>query len=212
MKFMSTSVLKRWAISAIGLWALSAGALATTVVPPDFEQLVNESDFVVRAVVKSVTSEFRTNATGKTIITKVTLDVREVVAGTPPAEVVLQMLGGKVGDEELVLEGAPRFKVGDEDVLFVRDNGRTMVPLVAMMHGRYPVMRENATGRRYMARENRIPLTATAEVALPMTDDATATAAAARESTKAPAQAMAPEDFVQRVKATVNPRYVRAKR
>ncbi len=208
MKFMCKSAWKGWAIRVAFFLALSAGALATTVVPPDFDQLVNESDFIVRAMVKSVTSEFRTDAGGKIIITKVALEVREVVAGTPPTEVVLQLLGGKVGDEELVLEGAPRFKVGDEDVLFVRDNGRTMVPLVAMMHGRYPVMKESATGRRYMARENKAPLTTTAEVAQPMTDDS---ATASRQPAKTPAQAMAPEDFIQRVKATVNPRYVRAK-
>jgi hypothetical protein len=138
----------------------------------------------------------------------VALDVQEVIAGTPPAEVVLEILGGKVGDEQMVLEGAPRFKVGDEDILFVRGNGNTIVPLVAMMHGRYPIMREAATGRKYMARENKVPLSSTAEIAQPITkENATPVAAPA----KAAAEAMTPEEFIQRIKGAVNPRYVRAK-
>jgi len=182
--------------------------MATTVIPPDFDQLVNESDYIIRAVVKSVDSEYRTNGNGRKIITKVALDVREVIAGVPPAEVTLEMLGGRVGDEQMVLEGAPRFKVGDEDILFVKGNGHTIVPLVAMMHGRYPIMREASTGRKYMARENKIPLSNTAQVAEPITEK---TAAVVQQPAKAATQALTPEEFTQRIKAAVNPRYVRTK-
>lgn len=191
-------------------FALLAGsrAIATTVIPPDFDQLVNESDYIIRASVKSVKSEYRTNSAGKTIFTKVALDVLEVISGNPPADVVLEILGGKVGDEQMVLEGAPRFKVGDEDILFVRDNGRVIVPLVAMMHGRYPILREPSTGKRYMARENKIPLSDTAEIAQPMSKENTKVAP---QPAKAASAALTPEEFVQRIKAAVNPRYVRIK-
>jgi hypothetical protein len=151
-----TTIKRTLVVALCAAWAI--GAMATTVVPPTFDQLVNESDYIIRAVVKSVTSEYRTNTSGKTIITKVALDVREVVAGTPPPEVVLEILGGKIGDEQLVLAGAPQFKVGDEDILFVKGNGRTVVPLMAMMHGRYPILHEAVSGRRYMARDNKVPL------------------------------------------------------
>ncbi len=182
---------------------------ATTVIPPDFDQLVNDSDYIIRAVVKSVDSEYQTtNGGGKKIVTKVALDVKEVIAGTPPKDVVLEMLGGRVGDERMVVEGAPTFKVGDEDILFVRGNGHTIVPLVAMMHGRYPILREAGTGRQYMARDNRMPLTATAEIAQPITK---AEAATAKAPAKAASQAMTPEEFIQQIKSAVNPRYVRTK-
>ena len=207
MKILSTIAWLRWIAGVALMCAWSAGAWATTVIPPSFEQLVNESDYIIRAVVKSVTSEYRTGAGGKTIITKVALDVREVIAGTPPAEVVLEILGGKIGDEQMVLEGAPRFKVGDEDILFVQGNGRTIVPLVAMMHGRYPVVREPGTGRRYMARENKVPLSDPAEVAQPMAGRGPAI----QRAEQIPAQAMTPEEFVQQIKAAVNPNYVHAK-
>lgn len=192
------------------LLLLTAARLpATTVIPPDFDQLVNDSDYIVRAVVKSVDSEYQTTTSGgKKIVTKVALDVREIIAGTPPANLVLEILGGRVGNERMVVEGAPTFKVGDEDILFVRGNGHTIVPLVAMMHGRYPIMREAATGRRYVARENKVPLTDTAEISQPISN---VHVAAPKAPAKAASRAMTPEDFIQRIKSAVNPRYVRTK-
>ena len=213
MKFASGRLtFWQWASCVVLGLALLAGsrAMATTVIPPDFDQLVNESDYIIRASVKSVDSEFRTNSSGKTIFTKVALNVLEVIAGNPPSEVVLEVLGGKVGNEQMVLEGAPRFKVGDEDILFVRDNGRVIVPLVAMMHGRYPVLRDSNSGKRYMARENKTPLSDTAEIAQPMSKESGA-AAGAPETAKTASSALTPEEFVQRIKAAVNPRYVRTK-
>lgn len=208
MKIFVPAGWLRGIFSTICLLAFTSGLRATTVIPPDFDQLVNESDYIIRAVVTSVTSDYRTNVRGKVIMTKVALDVREVIAGTPPTPAVLEIMGGRIGDEEMRVQGAPRFTVGEEDVLFVRDNGRTIVPLVAMMHGRYPVMKEAATGRRYMARDNKTPLSDTAEVALPAAEGALP---AAVRAAKGAAQAMTPDEFSKRIKAAVNPRYVRTK-
>ena len=200
--------LFRWLAAATVFEVLLTGAFATTVVPPDFNQLVNESDYIIRGVVKSVTSEYRATTTGKgrKIITKVEVQVLEVVAGTPSPTVVLEMLGGRVGNDRMTLEGAPQFNVGDEDILFVSGNGQTIYPLVGMMHGRYPVMQEAATGRRYVARSNKVPLQDPAEVALPMTEGP---AAGIQLKLKSPAHALTPEQFIQRVKAAVKPDYVR---
>lgn len=211
MSMSRTPLLPRFLCRAVLALTFLIGVrlLATTVIPPSFDQLVNESDYIVRAVVKSVDSEYRTtDAGGKKIVTMVALDVKEVIAGTPPKDVVLEFLGGRVGNERMVVEGSPQFKVGDEDILFVRGNGHTIVPLVAMMHGRYPVMREAGTGRRYMAKGNRVPLTDTAEISQPITK---AESAAMKAPAEAAAEAMTPEQFIQQIKSAVNPRYVRAK-
>jgi hypothetical protein len=185
---------------------LAAAALrlpATTVVPPEFEQLVNESDYVIRATVKAVTAEVQTTAAGgRKIVTRVELGVNEVLAGAPPEKVVLRMLGGKVGDEEMVVEGAPRFTVGEEDVLFVRGNGQAVCPLTAMMHGRYRVERDAATGRAYLARENRVPLTDVSEVSQAMAEGS---AAEMQRRMKSAALALSPAEFAQRVRAAVKP-------
>jgi hypothetical protein len=164
---------------------------------------VNKSDYVVHAKVRSVQSEKRTVAgRGAKIVTMVELDVIEVVAGTPPAEIKLEMLGGKVGAEELTVAGMPRFKIGDEDILFVSGNGRSISALYGMMHGRFPVARDAATGRKYIARENGVPLNDTAEIALPMPQRGAAELVRRQRSL---GEALTPQDFIQRIRAAITP-------
>lgn len=177
---------------------------ATSVVPPTFEELVNESEYVVRTVVKSISYEQRESNGQNLIYTLVEFEVREVVAGTPPRPLVLRMLGGQVGDEVLEVSGAPKFVAGQEDILFVRGNGRQFTPLTAMMHGRYPVLKEAATGRAYMARSNHAPLQSVSEVSQPMSDTVRQAKALTQSAT---AQALSPETFIQQIRNTVNPNY-----
>tara|TARA_R110002167_G_scaffold282461_1_gene487711 strand:+ start:37 stop:672 length:636 start_codon:yes stop_codon:yes gene_type:complete len=181
------------------LVALSTpGLRATSVLPPEFEELVQESDFVVRGRVTAVESAWQVTGKSRVIVTKVSVEVLELIAGEAPSPLVLTMLGGKVGEQEMVVEGAPRFAVGEEDILFVQGNGRQVSPLTRMMHGRYRVEKDAATGRSYVARNNGDPLTETSEVA-PLThapDEAAIEAPAARIS-----RALTPEDFVRRIRA-----------
>ncbi len=184
------------AACAITLALVAPRLSATTVVPPSFDQLVSQADYIVRATVKSVTAEWRTDGVNKQIITKVEVAVNEVIAGTPPQPTVLEMLGGKIGTEELRVEGAPQFKVGDEDILFVHGNGLQFTPLVAMMHGRYHVFHDANTGRAYVARESKAPLYSETETALPM--DATSL----RKESQPGALPLSPEDFISRIKTS----------
>lgn len=190
----------------IGLALLPAAARATTVVPPEFDLLVNESDYVVRAVVESVRAEYRDGPQGRLIWTLVGLRVTEKVAGQPPDRLELAMAGGEIGNDRLVLVGAPTFRVGDEDFLFVRDNGRTVYPLFAMMYGRYPVLRDAATGAEYVARSNRVPLQDVAEVALPLAEGP---ASALQQRAVRTADALTPAAFARQVRAKVDPNHVR---
>jgi len=153
------------------LLALCPRAFATTVIAPDFDSLVGQADFVVRAVVKTVHSEWRDNPANpgeRYIATRVELDVKEAVKGTPPSPLVLQMVGGRVGDDELVVEGAPRFKPGEESILFIRGNGRVFSPVVALMHGAYPVRRDARTGRAEVLRSDGRPLYRARDVEMPL--------------------------------------------
>ncbi len=176
-----------------------AGALrGTTVVPPEFSRLVNGSDYIVHAVVKNVTAEKRARGKGVKIVTLVELEVIEVVAGNPPEKVTLELLGGKVGEEELRVVGMPRFEVGDEDILFVSKNGRAVAPLYAMGHGRYAVERDEMSGKKYMAREDGLPLQDTAQVTLPLTKGGAGELVRKR---MALSSALEPEEFIRRIRA-----------
>lgn len=143
-------------------------ARATSVIAPEFDSLVSQADYIVRAEVTDVTSEWQVNDTGRHIITKVSLNVKEVIAGTPPSPLILEFLGGEIDGVSMKVEGTPTFYKGDENILFVRGNGRIFCPLVAVMHGCYPVMRDTKTGESAMLRSNGTPLYNESEVSLPM--------------------------------------------
>lgn len=143
---------------------------ATTVEAPEFKDLVGMADYVVRGVVKSVTSEWRTAPDGRDYIaSRVAIEVHDVIRGTPPATVVLDMVGGRVGDDELRVEGAPKFQTGEEDIFFVHGNGRMLSPLVGIMHGVYPILHDFSSGQDYVLRSNGMPLYSAQDVSLPMT-------------------------------------------
>jgi len=131
--------ISAWAALGLALCLLPLRSLATSVVAPEFDSLVSQSDYVVRAVVKSVNSEWRIDGSNRSIITKVELTVREMIKGTPPTPLVLEMLGGTIGETTMRVDGAPKFRVGDEDILFIHGNGRQFSPLVGIMYGRYAV-------------------------------------------------------------------------
>ena len=188
-------------LALTGLLSFAPAARATSVIPPTFTELVNQADYIVRAVVKSVNSEYA-GPEQKMIITKVELDVREVIAGTPPKPLVLTMLGGKVGPKTITLTGAPQFAVGDEDILFVQGNGQQAFPLVAIMHGRYPIRREAGTGREFISRSNHVPLRSTAEVGLPVAESGATPLPAKAQSA---ATALTPEQFKAEIKAIRKP-------
>lgn len=193
--------LARWlllpAVSCLGL----VGSLwATSVVPPSFDELVNQSDCIVRAVVKSVAPEERTMPDGsKLIFSQVELEVKQVVAGRPPSPLVLTVLGGKWGGREMAISGAPKFRVGEESIFFVQGNGMQIFPLVRMMHGLYRVQREGARGREYMARSDGQPLQDVSEVSRPVHG----AGEPAQGRTEAAARALTPDDFVQHIRARV---------
>lgn len=129
--------------------AVNPAIRATTVIQPTFEQMVGSADYVVRVVVKSVESDWRDNPAqpGQRYIgSRITLDVREVITGTPPSPLVLDVVGGRVGKDELSVSGTPKLAVGQECILFVRGNGRTFFPVVGLNHGYFPVHRDARTG------------------------------------------------------------------
>lgn len=185
------------------LWVLAfAGAqiggplFGTTVLPPTFDGLVAGSDYVVHGVVTSLSTAKKNTARGFTIVTRVEFKVLEPVTGVPPATLVLELWGGRVGKEALVVDGVPQFQVGGEEILFVRGNGRSVCPLVGMMHGRYAVRTDAASGRRYVARDNGEPLGSVADVSRPPAERLFDEPARSR----AVQSALGPAEFIQQIK------------
>jgi hypothetical protein len=148
-------------VAALALLLIALPSRATTVIQPTFSEMVDSADYIVRVEVTSVTSSWRDHPThpGERYIgSQIAVNVREIIKGTPPQPLVLDVVGGRVGEDQLVIDGAPRLQAGDECILFVRGNGQTFFPLVGLMHGYFPIYRDTSTKRASVLRFNGSPL------------------------------------------------------
>jgi len=136
----------------------AATALATTVIPPSFDELVSRAEMIFQGSVTDVRSEWTGEGAQRHIMSYVTLKVEDAIKGNPGATVTLRMLGGTVGGETMEVTDAPKFKVGDRDILFVENNGTQFVPLVGIMHGRFRV-KKDAAGQDAVFTNEGSPLT-----------------------------------------------------
>ncbi len=141
---------------------------ATTVVPPTFQQLVAQAEFIVRAEVRSLRCEETTYQGHPVIHTYVRIAVRKSLKGNAPATMELRLLGGTVGDRTLEVPGVPKFVPGEQCLLFIENNGRQFCPLVAIMYGRYRVERRVTDGVEIVRRDNGAPLRAVQDVNVPL--------------------------------------------
>ena len=78
------------------------------------------------------------------IVTFVTFKVDDTLKGNPGASYSIRMLGGTVDGRTMEVTDAPKFKVGDHDILFVENNGSQFIPLVGIQHGRFRVQKDQA--------------------------------------------------------------------
>src|SRR6184192_2856214 len=142
---------------------IACAALATTVIPPSFDDLVGRAEIIFQGTVTDVRSEWTGEGAQRHIMSYVTVKVEEAIKGNPGASVTLRMLGGTVGAETMEVADAPKFKAGDRDVLFVENNGTQFIPLVGIMHGRFRVQRDG-NGRDTVFTNSGAPLSSADQV------------------------------------------------
>jgi hypothetical protein len=124
-----------------------AGITATTVIPPTFDQLVKQAELIFQGTVTDARSVWEGEGGQRHIETYVSFKVDDNVKGDAGNSYTIRMLGGTVGDQTMEVSDAPKFKVGDRDILFVEHNYDQFVPLVGIDHGRFHIQHDDATGR-----------------------------------------------------------------
>jgi hypothetical protein len=140
-----------------GLTLAARTAPATTVIPPTFDELVAQAELIFQGSVTNVRSQWVGEGGQRHIISDVTFNVEDAVKGTPGQTYTLRMLGGTVDGESMGVSDAPKFKVGDKDILFVENNGKQFVPLVGIMHGRFRVQHDQS-GQEVVANNEGEPI------------------------------------------------------
>ena len=128
------------------LFLLGVIANATTVIPPNFDELVSRAQIIFEGEVTGLHSQWIGEGAEHRIVTFVTFKVDDTLKGNPGASYSIRMLGGTVDGRTMEVTDAPRFKVGDHDILFVENNGSQFIPLVGIQHGRFRVQKDK-TGR-----------------------------------------------------------------
>jgi hypothetical protein len=137
--------MRRCIFAALAALSLSAGVRATTVVAPTFETLVAQADAIVQSEVVDTKARIVPQRDGAPIVTDVYFRIEKVLKGTPASTLILQFLGGQVGDLGFRVDGVPSFARGDRDVLFAITAAPLVSPIVGMMHGRVRITADAAT-------------------------------------------------------------------
>jgi hypothetical protein len=127
---------------------------ATTVIPPTFDELVGEAETIFEGTVTAMRSEWTGQGADRHIVTYVTFKIEDAIKGVPGADYTIRMLGGTVDGQTMEVTDAPRFKVGDRDILFVQNNGTQFIPLVGIMHGRFHVQADAGGANEKIAKDN----------------------------------------------------------
>ncbi len=148
---------------AIALLSIASQISATTVIAPTFAQLVNEAEVIFQGTVTASRSVWVGEGAQRDIMTYVTFKVDDAVKGTPGSIYTISMVGGTVGQDTMEISGAPKFKIGSRDLLFVQHNGQQFIPLVGIMHGRFRVQLDQS-GRDVVMTDDKAPLSNTAEL------------------------------------------------
>ena len=139
-------LVKFSALAALVAWAGRLPAL--TVLPTDFNQLVDQADAIFQGEVLSVRSDWTGLEANRHIATYVQFRVVRVFKGSAPNPQTLEIFGGTVGARSMTVPGMPKFEVGQMELLFVRNNGREFCPLVGVSQGRFHVKRDSAGAER----------------------------------------------------------------
>jgi hypothetical protein len=145
------------AFSAAVMVLIPSFAPATTVEAVTFEELVKSAQRIFVGDVVAVESFRADLRSGLRIRTRVTFSVDETLRG-PGVLVVLEFLGGTVGDLTQEIVGMPRFIVGEHYVVFAREGDRWVNPVVGFTQGLFRVSRDVRGGTLRVLTEGRAPL------------------------------------------------------
>jgi hypothetical protein len=125
-------------ILATGL-AVMPAARSTTVIPPSFAQLVEQAEVIFQGSVTDVKSQWVGEGAQRHIMSYVTFNVEDSLKGAPGQTYTIRMFGGTVDGVTMAVSDAPKFSVGDRNILFVENNGTQFIPLVGIMHGQFKI-------------------------------------------------------------------------
>jgi hypothetical protein len=156
-----------FAIYSIGVLP-SGTCRAMSMHPISFSVLVSNSTQILRVQVTDVSSRWDVSPNGRVIHTYVACNILRTLKGNPESTITLRFLGGQVGDVHMEIPEMPSFQVGETYVVFVALNNEAFCPIVGVINGSYPLLKDASTQVEHVLRGNRQPLASVDDIALPL--------------------------------------------
>lgn len=119
---------------------------------------------IVVASVESRRAETEDYGSSRLIVTKVTLRIEQTIKGSASQTLVVDVLGGTIGDMTLHVSHVPEFRVGDRDVLFLSGALHAVSPLVGSDQGRFRILADNESRQLRVLLPDFEPLSALSQV------------------------------------------------
>lgn len=138
--------IPRLMLAAFLVWLAAPSLMGVSMEPLPISVLTRESDLIVHGHVESVST--RRDPAGH-VITRVSIGLIEIWRGeVSGARVQVTLAGGILGTTQVIVDGQPEYRPGEEVVLFLKRNDRGELVSVGLAQGKFEVATEPSTGKK----------------------------------------------------------------
>ena len=123
---------------------------ATTLARLNLDQLAAGSDAVARVRCAGAESRWENGS----IWTVATLEVVETLKGNLPREIAVRLPGGRVGHLIATVDGTPKFKPGDNAVVFLERSPAGGFTVAGWVQGTFRIGRDPRTGSETVTQDS----------------------------------------------------------
>lgn len=128
---------------------MGATATATTLARMSVAEMAQASQVIVRARCLANSAGWDAGE----IWTLTSFEVEEVWRGAAPARITVRLLGGRAGSVTSSVSGIPRFRPGEDVVLFLEPTARGDFSVVSWEQGTFRIQRDPAAGRESVTQD-----------------------------------------------------------
>lgn len=119
---------------------------ATTIMRMDLDEIVEKADRIIVGKVTKIDSSW--DKKHERIWTSVTFSIIQGIKGESAESITIKLLGGVIEKENIGLKVAqmPEFKVGEDGLIFLKDEPDLYCPIVGWFQGRFRIYKDKETG------------------------------------------------------------------
>jgi hypothetical protein len=126
---------------------------ATIIKKISLNELVEKADQIFVGKVTEINSFWDTRH--EKIWTTVSFSVIQTIKGKSAENITVKLLGGQIKEEniESKVDGMPEFKIGEEGLIFLKDQPGLYCPIVGWYQGQFKIQKDTETGQ-YIVDDN----------------------------------------------------------